>query len=154
MTTTTNFDTLHHNEWTGTLVTEAYDLSDTPNHVLDIEKSWKVGASWRLTSQEPNIDTTVGFWEVTFFVESIGTKPGGYEGDVGSARLSFQEDALPVSTPKDYRWEVKVDIPHGKINLPGIYKITTLIQFKSANNMPKEMAGFAEHPMVSFYKAH
>ncbi len=153
MPTTTNFDTLHHNEWTGTLTTEVYDLDDTPNHVLDIEKPWRLHALWHLTSQEPNIDTTVGFWEVTFFVESIGTKPGGYEGDVGYAKIKFHEDALSTSTPRNYHWEVKVDVPKEKINLPGIYKITTLVQYKGPNNMPKEMAGFAEHPIVSFYEA-
>lgn len=153
MPTTTNFDTLHHDEWTGTMTTEVYDLDDTANHVLDIEKPWKVGASWHLISKEPNIDTTVGFWEVTFFVESIGTKPGGYEGDVGSARLRFHEDALPTSTPTAYHWEAKVEVPRGKINMAGIYKVTTLVQYKSPHNMPKEMAGFAEHPMVTFYEA-
>jgi hypothetical protein len=153
MGTTTNFDTLHHNEWTGYLATEVYDLDDTKNHVLDIEKPWKVGATWRLTSTEPNIDTTFGFWEVTFFVESIGTKPGGYEGDVGSAKLNFHEDALPSSTPREYHWNAMVEVPRGKINLPGIYKVTVLVQYKSPNNIPKEMAGFAEHPIITFYEA-
>jgi hypothetical protein len=153
MTIPTNFDTLHHNEWVGDLTVEAYDLDDTENHVLDIEKDWKVRARWHLNSKEPNIDTTFGFWEVTFFVESIGTKPGGYEGDVGFAKLKFHEDALPTSTPRDYFWDVTVTVPKGKINLPGIYKLTTLIQYKSPHNMPKEMAGFAEHPMITFYEA-
>jgi hypothetical protein len=153
MSTVTNFDTLHHDEWTGTLVAEVYDLDDTKNHVLDIEKPWQVEASWHLDSKEPNLDTTFGFWEITFFVESIGTKPGGYEGDVGSARLRFHEDAIPTSTPTMYAWTVKLEVPRGKINLPGIYKVTTLVQYKSPHNMPKEMAGFAEHPIVTFYEA-
>lgn len=153
MSTTARFDTLHHNEWTGHITADVYDPDDTPNHVLDIEKPWKAEATWQLTSTEPNLDTAFGFWEVTFFVESIGTKPGGYEGDVGSARLQFHQNALPTSTPKDYRWKVLVDIPKGKINMPGVYKLTTLVQYKSPDNMPKEMAGFTEHPMITFYEA-
>lgn len=153
MGTSTNFDTLHHTEWTGKLEIEVHDLDDTKNHVLDIEKPWRLSADWELTSTEPNIDTTYGYWEVTFFVESIGTKPGGYEGDVGFVKLDFHKDALPTSTPKNYKWHVIVDVPRGKINKPGIYRVTTLVQYKSPHNTPKEMAGFSEHPIITFYEA-
>ncbi|HEY3311651.1 MAG TPA: hypothetical protein VGK00_08435 [Anaerolineales bacterium] len=151
---TERFDTLHHGVWTGTMYSEIYDPDNNPNHVLEFKTPWKVEVNWNLKSDHPDLDITDGFWEVTCFVESIGTKTGGYEGEIGSAKLQFHKDALPTSTPWNYLWKVMVDVPVGKINLPGIYLMTTLIQFKSLNDTPKPMAGFSDHPLITFYEAH
>lgn len=146
---TETFDTLHP-EWTGTFggVT-IRDVDKTPNKILDINKNWAITLELKLASTANDLDMLSGSWEVKAVVESIGK---GYEGDVGTKTLDFQKDAAAGSTPYLYKWPITLDVAAGIIDTPGTYKLVVLALVKGPTGNAKEMAGFIEGPLLTFYK--
>jgi hypothetical protein len=148
MAVTTQFDPLFPAELTGTITVEVLDPDGTPNRVLEIDRNWRIVVDWHLVG--PFACTLAGTWSARSMVESIGP---GFEGQVGptvNRDLLTQSEA--DSTPTDCHYHAHIDVPAGTITDVGVYKLVSLITYRDAANNPRPMAGFAEYPLITFYR--
>ena len=155
MPTTVPFDTLNHDAWTGDLTAVVLDNDNTPNRVLDITKEWHIKVRWSLTSEDtlsPLTMITQGHWRVEAFAESIGTATNGFEGQLPLGPLGYVDVLWGAGGSASYKaWDpAPYSIPGGIINVPGIYKVTVMIQYHMSDNTFTPMVGFAEYPLICF----
>lgn len=147
MPITTRFDPLFPAELTGEITEMTVrDLSGTPNRVLELDRPWRISADWRLSGT--GADTIAGSWKVSARVESMGS---GIEGTVASTS-KLLSDVEAGSTATLRLFHVDLNIPAGAIDEQGVYRPVLLITYDNAAGSPRPMAGFADDPMITFYK--
>ena len=148
--TTDFFDTLYPSAIEGVIDDPVVtDPDNTPNHVLELDQDWRVDIEWQLSSNNTSypVDMIDGTWHIQLSVESLGP---GFEDDIADANV-------PTSTANPDSWDLRVwnhqfTIPAGAIPDEAVYKLATLITFVDDNNNRRAMAGFAEGPVLSFYR--
>jgi hypothetical protein len=122
---------------------EVIDTDGDPSLVLDVNFPFTFQLDWTLKGSLPPLIN--GFFHVDAYAESMGPGPeiqlGSYDGPV----------SIP-STP--YVLRTSISVPASTItSLRGAYKLTAVLTHRNAMNIPTQMAGFYEGPMVQFYKA-
>jgi len=151
-TPTYYFDTLYPDHIQGIIDSPVVtDPDGTPNHVLELEKAWSVEIKWRLTSDSSTmypVTAIDGTWHIQVSLESLGK---GFEDTVAQADVPFYPPDFGSNAMCE--WSHKFTIAAGIPPDEAVYKLVTLITFKDHAGNRKAMAGFMDHPLLTFYKS-
>ncbi|MCI0350155.1 MAG: hypothetical protein L0Z53_12085 [Acidobacteriales bacterium] len=111
-----------------------------PTTIIRTTDTWHVSISWVIAGIVA--DALAGAWQVSAFLESMGT---GFEGQVG-VTLNINL-AVDPSTPRNYN--ALITVPPG--TPAGAYKLVTTVTYLTPANQPGFMAGYEEGPILQFF---
>ncbi len=125
------------------------DADGTPNRVLELDRENTVDITWRITSDDPDMNPATysnGKWVIQLSFESFGTAL--------EFELDPEEVLLADANPKTKalcEWKKQIKIPANKAE-ESVYKMVTLITYRDDDGNRGSMAGFSEGPVLTFYK--
>ena len=110
-----------------------------PTTIIRTDQAWKVRFHWRTYGKLNCV--LCGKWNLRIYLEEMGK--GEFDLPGATASVAF------VSAPTDY--EKDIVIPAGVVP-EGIYKLVVSITHTVPSGEPGPIAGFAEGPLLQFYK--
>jgi hypothetical protein len=117
--------------------------SPAPSTVMHINQAFNIDIQWDVTGALAN--AIGGWWDLHAYLEKMGTGPDLDLTDQADHIIELQAGPIP------HHYHRQFDVPVAKVTNEGAYKLFVTVTYRNRMNVPDQMAGYWEGPILQFY---
>jgi hypothetical protein len=115
----------------------------SPSTVMHINQAFNIDIQWDVTGGLAN--AIGGSWDLHAYLEKMGAGADLDLTDPGDHVIPLQAGPIP------HHYHRQFDVPVGRVANEGAYKLVVTMTYRNRMNVPDQMAGYWEGPILQFH---